>query len=452
MTKSKVNPVKLAPREQLKFLFSDTVVYGLGSVLNSFVSILTVPIIVRSMSIADFGVVDTVRVISAVIAAFLLFGLQQACGRFMVEDHSKEDKRKIVGTSFFLAFAISCVGAIIVFCSASIIMAKFLGENNIAAVFGLQMVALSFPLLTTFSFYQMLLKWNFSRSRFVVLSFSNALVLLMSVWLFVVVLELGIPGVFIAQLFASMFVFVLGAFFCKQYMEFGRSKIGLKALFNYGAPLMGAQCLSTIYPLLERFILVRFLGLESVGLVSLAHTYSRLVTLPSSAFQISWPPFALSVYRDKGAESLFNKVFKFYVLLTMSVFVLAMLVAKPVLTMVASDRYIESVGLAIPLAFGYLIGSLKEITGIGIYLSNKTYLELIGLGASIIVAVAATVWLVPLFGAVGAAYGFLLSRFFYTAMVTCFAYYVYTMRFNFVSGLIICSLAYSIVLIAYYSV
>ena len=65
-------PNKLGQAERLKFLLSDTVVYGLGGALNKVLALFTFPLLTRYFSVEQFGVIDLLN--TSVVVSILVFG------------------------------------------------------------------------------------------------------------------------------------------------------------------------------------------------------------------------------------------------------------------------------------------------------------------------------------------------------------------------------------------
>ena len=97
-------PNKLGQAERLKFLLSDTVVYGLGGALNKVLALFTFPLLARYFGVEQFGVIDLLNTSVVLLVTFLVFGQDSAVARFFYDDENSIRRRQVVSQS--LAFQI----------------------------------------------------------------------------------------------------------------------------------------------------------------------------------------------------------------------------------------------------------------------------------------------------------------------------------------------------------
>ena len=91
-----------------------------------------------------------------------------------------------------------------------------------------------------------------------------------------------------------------------------------------------------------------------------------LISLPMSAFEIAWGPFALSIFKEKDASESFRHVLRvFAVLIFMMVLALTAL-AGPVLQILGSARYEGGAVVVFAVAMGLALQAVGSITSVGI--------------------------------------------------------------------------------------
>ena len=76
---------------RIKELARHSAVYGVGSLVSRFIAVLLLPLYTRFLSPADYGLIETLIALSAVLTVLLAAGVKSAFFRFYFDD---EDKRR----------------------------------------------------------------------------------------------------------------------------------------------------------------------------------------------------------------------------------------------------------------------------------------------------------------------------------------------------------------------
>src|SRR5688500_1303604 len=91
----------------MKELARHSAVYGFGSLVSRFIAVLLLPVYTRYLSPADYGLIETLIALSAVLTVLLAAGVKSAFFRFYFDD---EDKRRVIRTSFWFTMASGTAG------------------------------------------------------------------------------------------------------------------------------------------------------------------------------------------------------------------------------------------------------------------------------------------------------------------------------------------------------
>src|SRR5438045_6937097 len=95
--------------ERLKELFRHSVVYGLGSVVARVLGVLLLPLYTRYLSPSDYGLIETLVALSAVLTALVAQGMKSAFFRFYFDSAETERRLLVVRTAFWYVLAASSV-------------------------------------------------------------------------------------------------------------------------------------------------------------------------------------------------------------------------------------------------------------------------------------------------------------------------------------------------------
>jgi O-antigen/teichoic acid export membrane protein len=91
-------------------MFSDTVIYGLSTVLPQLASLILLPIYTHALSPRDYGILDLMQLIVDFTALFVGMQLAEAIFRFYSGETDRQQANEIVSSSLALACALGAIG------------------------------------------------------------------------------------------------------------------------------------------------------------------------------------------------------------------------------------------------------------------------------------------------------------------------------------------------------
>src|SRR5919204_5054599 len=106
--------------ERLKELLRHSAIYGLGSIVARILAVLLLPLYTRYLTPGDYGLIETLVALSAVLTALVAQAMKSAFFRFYFDSAEDDRRRQVVLTAFWyvmaaattvLAFGIVLAGA-----------------------------------------------------------------------------------------------------------------------------------------------------------------------------------------------------------------------------------------------------------------------------------------------------------------------------------------------------
>jgi len=405
---NQADPSKLSTKERLGFLAKDSLLYGGAAALSRAFSLITFPLLARSFSVAEYGLIDLFVVWAGLLNIFFVFGQDSAVARFYYEYQDDGERKQIISQS--LVFQICFIVALLPFLwhFSGPIAAK-LTDNADGELF-LKIILLQTPFTVLINFSQNLLKWTFAKYKFLALSLGQVCLNLILLSLVLFFLERKIQYILSVYLIVNTVFGIFGLYWIRHFLTFPSGVAKLRQLLPFAIPFGVVCCLAAFVPAIERSLVTQLVGKEELGLYAAGLKVASLIALFIQAFQMAWAPFALSIYKEKDAPQTYSWVLRLF---SMSMCILTFClaaVARPAILFFASERYVQSSLVVFPLTMGFAIESIGWITEIGIGISKKSYLGLY----SYVLFVAATlagIWLfVPSLGFFGVALGSLLGK------------------------------------------
>jgi O-antigen/teichoic acid export membrane protein len=430
-------PKKLGLRARLQFLLRDSVVYGGAGALNKLLALVTFPILARHFSVSQYGYFDFFNVLITLLTLFFVFGLDSAFNRYFYERENTAYRKNLISQAIIFQVLISFSAVLLTWQFAEFIGNTLLNIDANANL--LKLIILQVPFLVIINFTQNILKVTFARIQFLVISVGSTLFsvvgILIGIWMY----ELAIFDVFLIYLVVRLIFSLLGIFFCYKWMILPRSFSLLKHVMPFAIPY-GIICTAgALMPALERVFINEYLQNSDLGLYAAGAKVALLINLPIQAFELAWIPFSFSLHKEKDAESTYVWVVKIYtIFIILSVIAIALL-SKPLLNILASEKYIAGYIIVLPIALAFAFQSIGTIFSVGIDLSKKSYLKLYGYFGFLLCSVISMYFLVQYYGLVGVAWGALIGYISKAIIESALSYREYRMLWPFFGIIIICS-------------
>ena len=407
-------------KSAIKFLIKDSAIYGLAGAVNKIIAVLSTPIILRFLSKEEFGIASTVMGGTVFFIGFILLGMDSSIARFFF-DRNKNDKeynldyKKKVVTIGFSIQTISLILFCLIFFFQSEYVGNFLFDSDKTLVLYWKLFLLSIPGNAFLIFSNNLFKWTFQRSKYLFVSIGNTISTFALTIIFIYPLEMNINGVLLAPIISSIIFSIIGVYFSKEYLRFNNiyDKELINEMLKYGLPFAVVMILGSLMPSLDRLFLLRHVDMKIIGEYSVAVKICGLLYLFTAAFQISFGPYAFSIWHKKFAKKIFSKIMVVYFAFIVSVSVLTIFFSDLIVTIFAGSQYLDVTYLFPILLLAISVKSLSEFSLIGINWSKKSYINLFAILIKFLILFLLINFTVEKYTLVGVAISLLISELIY---------------------------------------
>jgi O-antigen/teichoic acid export membrane protein len=388
-------------RESLQRLSGESLVYGIGQVSGRAVNLLLVPILTRVLLRQQFGVAELVTGYSASVLLVLVFGMDAALARFFYQQPDRAARVRMTSSSFAFRLATGATISLVLALLAGPLAMRLTGSDAYAKY--LRLGALTLPFTLTTLWCNDLLRVTFQPWKFVALNVTQtALVGGVTIYL-VLGRGLGVAGVLYGKLVGDALASLLGVVLCRHHLRPRFDGTLLRGMLGYGLPLVPVALAYGTIGSIDRWSLQRFTSLDEVGVYAVALKFFAVVTLGVSAFQLAFMPFAFARAQDPEAPRLYARVLGLYVAVASAGALLVGLAAPLGIRLLATPAYAAAARPALWLGFAAVAQGAYYVVALGINLSLRNALLGLSVGGAALVAAAVNLWLVPLWGAEGAA-------------------------------------------------
>lgn len=426
-------------RGRLAFLAKDSVIYGLSAAFNKSFALITFPLLARHFSVAEYGLIDFVNVMVALLATSLIFGQDSAIARFLHRLDSDDERREMAAEGALMQVGLAVVLSATAFLAADPI-ARAIGYDGLDSTTVRLAIAIV-PCQVLINYSQTLLKWTFRRKAFISLSLGSVMANLVLLLLAVLWLDCSVNGAIAVTLCCKAATAAIGLWLNRAWVRFPSRMRYAGELARYAAPYGIACLLGAAMPVVERTTIGGMLGADQIGLYAGAAKVAAMVALFVGAFETAWGPFHLAIHREDGAQRTFNVVLD---LLTTALCATCLLLAAAspwLLPLLASSKFDGASVAVFPLAMAVVTRAIGWVLAIGIGISMKSGWSLISEAVSAIALVAGIVTLTPAFGIAGTAFGVLGGQLTKTAAVYWAAQRAHPMQWSLRMPMIVFGLA-----------
>lgn len=406
--------------DKLKSLAKDTAIYGTFRIVGKMLSFLLTPIYTNYiLEQSDFAFINFIFPLIAIVSVIYSLGLEASFFRFFNLDDKNQSKKAfsnayvgIAIVSFSITLLIQLFARNIAYEVNLLLADKVSTTANLDKMTVLIRIAALIPFLDSllwvpYAYLRMIRK----AKRFATIQFSMIVLAVFFNVLFLIVFHLGSMGVLYAQLIATIIGFILLRKEVIGNLLLKLDRPMMKEMLIFGIPVMFANLPAMILQVFDK-VLMPYLNVTNAQLNNYAVNYKLGIPmmLIVSMFEYAWKPFFLSHYKDTDSKELFSRVFTYFTMLSVVVFLIVGFFMMFVVRMpFVGGKFINPIywhGMVIiPIVLGgyFFNGAITNFSA-GFYITKKTKYIAITMWAAALANIILNIYLIPIYGYIGAAW------------------------------------------------
>lgn len=387
--------------KRLGELARHSAIYGFGALVSRFIAVLLLPIYTRFLSPADYGLIETLIALSAILTVLLAAGVKSAFFRFYFDGVDEEGKRRVIRTAFWFTMLMGTAGLVAGLALAGQISDLLFGTSEHADLVRAAFVGLwahvNYEQMTS------LFRVEQRSTAYLIATLINLGLTVGATVLLVVVLENGPIGVIVGNFTGTLLVYAGLLAYRREQLGFELDRPLLREMNRFGMPLVPSGLFLWALNFSDRFFLVKLSGPREVGLYSIGVRVASAIILLLAAFRTAWPAFAYSIEDDDEAARTYSFVLTYLVAIT-SWMALALGVLAPWLVdLLTTEEFHSAERVVAPLAFAAAVFGAYIVVVIGIGRARRTRSNWWITGAAAALNIVLNIALIPEFGMMGAA-------------------------------------------------
>jgi len=386
---------------RLKELLRHSAIYGLGSIVARVVGVLLLPLYTRYLSPSDYGLIETLVALSAVLTALVAQAMKSAFFRFYFDSAEPERRLLVVRTAFWYVLAASTAVLIAGIALADPISWLLFGTRGhdglvIAAFIGLW-AAMNYEQMTS------LFRVEQRSVAYVTATLVNVAITIAMTVLLVVVFDKGPVGVLVGNFTGTLLVYAALLAYSRRALGLQFDRSLYRSMNRFGLPLVPSAIALWLTNFSDRFFLVKLADAHEVGLYSIAVRVASAIVLLLTAFRMAWPAFAYGIEDDREARHTYSFVLTYVVYVCCWLALALGLLAPWILKLITTEPFYPAQNVVAPLAFGTAAFGAYVVVQIGTGRARRTGSNWVVTGAAALVNVALNLALIPSYGRMGAA-------------------------------------------------
>jgi O-antigen/teichoic acid export membrane protein len=384
--------------------FRQFLIYGVSGAASRLTAIVLVPLYTRTLSISDYGQLELLLAVHALIVIIAGMQIESAVAR---DYHAAQaaGEARVVATS---ALLLTVVGsAIVTLLLLACWMLGWLPPTVGGSSFGL-LLALTFP-VQLFGVQLAILRFGGRALQFALISFCDLVLCgLFSAW-FIVGMKAGFAG--------ALWGILVGKTVCIAIawpQTFGAiarilpERPVMQRMLAYGIPALPAVLISWLQNQGSRLLLALALTLQDVAIASIAIKVAAVYGFVVYSFRLAWEPFSmaqLATVRDD--PRIYARALEWYVATMFMAAGIGVLLCPYLVRVLAPAQYAAGGTVAILFVLGQFWSGVTNVLVVGIHGARRTFLLLPVFGWGALLNAVLLIVLAPTLGVLSAGIGFL---------------------------------------------
>jgi O-antigen/teichoic acid export membrane protein len=384
----------------LRKLAKDTVVYGASTSIHHVLVLGLLPFKTRWLTVEDVGILEMLVIAMSTLTLLGSINLHSATIRYYY-DHDAADRRRFLRT---VATVLALGSVAVVVLAISVGQAgfdRFAGSSDHSKA--LWWMLLTVPARVLFEHCAVVMRLRGSpRGYLVGVTGRTSLMFVAALWL-LIGRDWGVRSFFVAE--AVTYALGAGALFWSMRSDYAGGFMikAAKRTLRFSLPGLPAAVSHMALLSMNRFFLAALVGDAAVGLYSVCARLGYVVSFVGITFRLAWDPYAMSIKENPDAAKIYARLFRYLLFLFCLLAVSVTVFGYEVVILLGSERYLPSVPIVGLVMLVSIFPGINEMLGLGLLLSERTYLLTVGTTVGLVANVAAAFYLIPMWGIAGAA-------------------------------------------------
>ena len=400
-------------RQRNKYLFKNTAIFAIGNFASKFVSFFLVPLYTNYLTAAQYGIADLLYTICNFLVPLFTLNIVEGVLRFSLDKNANE--KNIIRIACTMLVPAAMLGLVSV-----PIVSLFDGYREWAWQFYFYMITYAASQI-----FLVALKGQERLKQYSLGNFLHAILIVVFNIIFLVGLNMGPGGYFLAYILSNLITAIYGMVSCKVFSYIKDSvfdKKLFKEMAKYSLVLMPTSFLWWVMNFSDRAMISGMISVADSGIYTVSYKIPTILSSVSTIFLQAWLFSAIKNDKEEDNEKYTNKVFNALAVVLIGVSMILLILLKQIFGVYVAPEYYIAWEYVSTLMIGFIFMTLATFmsTSYNVKKDNKGFLYSASAGALMNVILNAI--LIPLIGVQGAAIATTVSY------ITVFIYRLFDTR------------------------
>ena len=320
----------------------------------------------------NYGIVDFILTLISLFSIIVIFGQDYAIARFFNHENIKKKQILVISQSLTIHLL-----QIIFFLPIVYLIIYLLNQKGLFQENDLNLIILflsTFISLVIINFSQTVHKYSFQRFKFILISFSQGFLFLLSVVYLIYFSNLNIKNILFSYFIINLLILVISIFSIRSYLVFPNKKSLInKKLIKFGISFGLVSLITSFTIFFERFFVLELLNSYYLGIYSLALKIGIMAQIIMHSILIGWEPYFLSNLKNKNLAINLNLMFKITSFIGFVLVFFFNLIGEYIILFLGNENYIEAKFFILPIVASIVFQELYRIPSSGILETKKVY-------------------------------------------------------------------------------
>ena len=405
----------MSPRERASPMFAlvrnlsrHTIIYGIGSVAQSLIQFVLLPMYARVFTQEEYGVFALLGSLLAIGDIVFRSGLQFAFLTLYFHQPTDDDRRRLGRTAWSALVVQSAVLLLVLTLLGPLIARRFLGSEHYTGAVRLIFIYLflATPTIVLTSVFRAV-----NRSvAFIAINVGQLAATLLANIVLVAMLRKGVTGALLGYALSAAVFGIASAVHLFRRFGFGIEEKYRRDVYRLGLSYALANILAQLLVYSNRWFLVAYTTLTDVAIYDLGYKVGMVLSLLVVApFSVAWAGGLFAVAESGKPRETFANLFTYFLAILAWVALALDLFAREGILLAGGSRYAAALPIVPFIVTGYVLYGAYTFLTMGPAL-KKSSRELVATTLCALVTNALLNWLlIPRWGLMGAAVASLVS-------------------------------------------
>ncbi|KWW31901.1 MAG: polysaccharide biosynthesis protein [bacterium F083] len=360
----------------IKEFFKNVSIYGILPVVGKFLNFLLIPLYAKVFAPEEFGIIELLDTLIFFLLIIASFEIPTALGRYYYDDKDIKYKSEIISTGLFLTIIITLVICAISCFFENTILLYYVGNTDSYILYRLSLLWLALMSINTYLSF--IPRYDNRPKLYVIVGIISNTIKLISSLGFVVILDLGLPGVFYGYICGNTVSIIMYYFLSKRYIRLVFCFKYSNKILNYVIPLLPGVLIAGLWLPLLRWYAMLWFPLFVIGYYGFTSRLTSVNSIVHGAFGIAWTPMMFEKKNEIIVGDRIRQISGLVFIFSAFIGIILSLFSPELTLIIGSEKYVGCIRLVPFVAFAGTIKVLTQLRGFGPYISDKTqYISII---------------------------------------------------------------------------